>query len=90
LRIGKGLTEQAGEQGYEDEADERDAAAGHELLHALGLGAGVVVAVALEQVDRAPDSEARAQGDYESLENIDGRVKEIHNKVAGINVKKVK
>ena len=33
---------------------------------------------------------ARAQGDYESLENIDGRVKEIHNKVAGINLKKVK
>lgn len=31
------LTEQTGEQGYEDETDERNAAAGHELLHALGL-----------------------------------------------------
>ena len=85
-----GLTEQAGKQGHEDEADERDAAASHELLHTLGLSAGIVIAVALEQVDRAPDSEVRAQGDYESLENIDGRVKEIHNIVAGINLKIVK
>ena len=90
MRIGVGLTEQAGEQGHEDEADERDAAARHELLHALGLSAGVVVAVAFEQVDRAPDCEAGTESDNEGLENINGRVKEIHNIVAGINLKKVK
>ena len=90
MRIGEGLTEQAGEQGYEDETDERDAAAGHELLHALGLSAGVVVAVAFEQVDCAPNGETCAEGDHEGLENIDSRVKEIHNIVAGISLKKVK
>ena len=90
MRIGVGLTEQAGEQGHEDEADERDAAARHELLHALGLSAGVVVAVAFEQVDCAPNGEAGTEGDHEGLENIDCAVKEIHNIVAGINLKKVK
>ena len=90
MRIGQGLTEQAGEQGYEDEADERDAAAGHELLHSLRLGAGVVVAVAFEQVDCAPNGETGTEGDDEGLENIDGRIEEIHNIVAGINLKKVK
>ena len=85
-----GLTEQAGEQGYEDEANQGDAAARHELLHALGLSAGVVVTVAFEEVDRAPDGEAGTESDNEGLENINGRVKEIHNIVAGINLKIVK
>ena len=85
-----GSTEQAGEQGHEDEADQGDTAAGHQLFHALALSAGVVVAVAFEQVDRAPDCEAGTEGDHEGLENIDSRVKEIHNIVAGINLKIVK
>ena len=90
MRIGEGLTEQAGEQGHEDEADERDAAASHELLHTLGLRAGIVIAISFQEIDRAPNSEARTEGDHEGLENIDSRVKEIHNIVAGINLKIVK
>ena len=90
MRIGEGLTEQAGEQGHEDEADQGDTAASHELLHALGLSTGVVVAVAFEQVDRAPDCEAGTEGDDEGLEDINCAVKEIHNIVAGISLKKVK
>ena len=82
-----GSTEQAGEQGHEDEADQRNAAARHELLHALGLGAGVVVAVAFEQVNCAPNGETCAEGDHEGLEDINGGVKEIHNIVAGIKFK---
>ena len=31
--IWRGLTEQTGEQGYEDETDERDTAAGHKLSY---------------------------------------------------------
>ena len=85
-----GLTEQAGEQGHEDEADQSDAATRHELLHALGLGTGVVVTVAFEQVDCAPNGEARSKSDHEGLEDIDGRVKEIHNIVAGIKLEIVK
>ena len=50
--------EQAGEQGNEGDADEGDASARHQLLHALALGSRVVVAVALQKVDRAPHAEA--------------------------------
>ncbi len=84
MRIGVGLTEQAGEQGHEDEADERDAAAGHELLHTLALGSGIVIAISFQEVNRAPNGETCAQGNHEGLENIDCTVKEIHKKVAGI------
>ena len=85
-----GLTEQAGEQRNEDQANQRDAAARHELLHALGLGTRVIIAVALEEVDRAPNGEAGTQSDDEGLKDINGRVKEIHNIVAGISFEKMK
>ena len=85
-----GLTEQAGEQGDEDEANQGDAASRHQLFHALGLSAGVIVAITFEQVDEAPDAKAGTDSDNEGLENINGRVKEIHNIVAGINLKIVK
>ena len=62
----------------------------HIMLHALGLSTGVVVAVAFEQVDRAPDCEAGTEGDDEGLEDINCAVKEIHNIVAGIYLKIVK
>ena len=38
---------------------------GHELLHALALGAGVVVAVTFQQVDNAPDTETGTERDNE-------------------------
>ena len=85
-----GLTEQAGEQGHEDEANQGDPASRHQLFHALALGSGIVIAIALEEIDRAPDCEAGTESDNEGLENINGRVKEIHNIVAGINLKIVK
>ena len=88
MRIGEGLTEQAGEQGHEDEADQSDAAAGHELFHTLAISSGVVIAVALEQVNCAPNGEAGTESDHEGLEDIDCAVKEIHNIVAGINLRK--
>ena len=85
-----GLTEQAGKQRHEDESDQRDAAARHERFHALALGSGIVFAIAFEEVDRAPDCEAGTESDNEGLEDINRRVKEIHNIVAGINLKIVK
>ena len=72
------LTEQASEQGDEDNADESDAATGHELLDPLRFRAGVVVAVAFEEVDTAPNAETGSASDAESLKNVNGRVKEIH------------
>ena len=43
----------------------------HKMLHALGLGAGVVVAVAFQQVDRAPYAEPGAERYHESLKYAD-------------------
>ncbi len=83
-----GLTEQTGQQGHKDEADQGDTAAGHELFHALGLGTGVVVAVTFEQVDGPPDTQTGTESDNESLENVNSRVKEIHERVAGIVLRK--
>jgi hypothetical protein len=75
----KSGVEQIGQHGNEDEADQSDAAASHQLLDALRLCAGVVVAVAFQQVDAAPDAEAAAKCDNEGLKNADSRSKKFHN-----------
>ena len=72
------LTEKAGEQGNEGHTDEGNAAARHELLHALALGSGIVISVAFEQIDHAPNTEAGTESNNESLENVNSRVKKIH------------
>ena len=74
-----GLTEQTGEKRHEDNADEGDAAARHELLDTLRFCARVVVSVPFKKVDAAPNAQTCAEGDYEGLENIDCGIKEIHD-----------
>ena len=44
----------------------------------MSIGAGVVVAIALQQIDRAPDAEASAQCHNEGLKNTNSRIKESH------------
>ena len=70
--------EQPGEQRYKDHADYGYTSAGHELLHALALGAGVVVAVTFQQVDDTPDTKTSAQSDNESLKNGNCLFKKCH------------
>lgn len=70
--------EQPGEQRYKDHADYGYTSAGHELLHALALGAGVVVAVTFQQVDNAPDTETGTKRDNEGLKNGDCLFKKCH------------
>ena len=70
--------EQPGEQRYKDHADYGYTSAGHELLHALALGAGVVVAVTFQQVDDTPDAETSAQSDNEGLKNGDSLIEKCH------------
>ena len=72
------LAEQTGQQGHEGDADQRDAATGHQLLHALGLSTGVVIAVTFQQVDDTPNTQTGTQSDNEGLQNTNSRVKEIH------------
>ena len=72
------LAEKSREQRHQQKANQRNAATGHELFHALAFSPRIVVSVALQQVNDAPDSETCAKGDDEGLKNIDSRVKEIH------------
>ena len=39
------------------------------MFHALRPCAGVVIAISFQEVDRPPDAQARAQADYECLQN---------------------
>ena len=70
--------EQPGEQRYKDHADYGYTSAGHELLHALGFCARVVVAVTFQQVDDTPDTKTSAQSDNESLKNGNCLFKKCH------------
>ena len=70
--------EKPGEQRYKDHADYGYTSTGHELLHALALGARVVVAVTFQQVDNAPDTETGTERDNEGLKNGDCLFKKCH------------
>ena len=47
----------------------------------MNIGSGVVVAVALQKVDRAPHAEAGAQRHYEGLQNGDSTIEKRYNLV---------
>ena len=70
--------EQPGEQRYKNHTNHGYTSTGHELLHALALGAGVVVAVTFQQVDDTPDTKTSAQSDNESLKNGNCLFKKCH------------
>ena len=70
--------EQSGEQRYKNHTNNGYTSTGHELLHALALGAGVVVAVTFQQVDDTPDTKTSAQSDNESLKNGNCLFKKCH------------
>ena len=44
------------------------------MLGFLGLRAGIVIAIAFQQVDHTPDAKASADGDHEGLENGNCRI----------------
>ncbi len=47
------------------------------LLHALGLGARVIRAVALQQINHAPHAKASAQSNNEGLQSVDCRSEKL-------------
>ena len=46
------------------------------LLHTLALCAGVVVAIAFQQVDDTPNTETGTQSDDQSLKHFNSRIKD--------------
>ena len=47
-------------------------------LRHMSISAGVVRAIALQQIDHAPHAKASAEGNNEGLQSVDGRRKELH------------
>ena len=78
MRVCRCLAEKPREQRHQQKTDQRNAATGHELFHALAFSPRIVITIALQQVNDTPDSETCAKGNNQSLKNIDSRVKEIH------------
>ena len=72
------LAQQPGQQRDKGHADQGNAAARDQLLHALALAAGVILSIALQQVDAAPDSQGTAQTDHDRLQSIDCTVEKFH------------
>ena len=70
--------EQPGEQRYKNHTNNGYTSASHELLHALGLGARVVIAITFQQVDDTPDTKTSTQSDNESLKNGNCLFKKCH------------
>ena len=70
--------QQTGQQGDQGNADEGNTTARHELLDALVFGGRVVLAVTFQKVDAAPHAQAAAQGDDQSLQNVDSVSKKAH------------
>jgi len=44
----------------------------------MSIAAGVILSVALQQVDAAPDTQGTAQTDYDRLQSIDCAVEKFH------------
>ena len=72
------LTEQAGKQRYKGHADKGNAAARHKLLHALALRARIVVAVALHEIDNAPDTKPGSKCYNKGLQNVYCAIEKCH------------
>lgn len=69
---------EAGKLGNELTADQDDATAGHELLDALALCAGVIIAVTFQEVDNAPNAKACADSGHEGLKNLNAAAEKCH------------
>jgi len=52
-------------------------------LRHMSICAGVVVTIPFQQIDRAPDAEASAEGDDQRLEHLDSRIEKLHSKTRG-------
>jgi len=72
------LTEQAGEKRNKDKPNRCNAAARHELLHTLAFGTGIVITIALQEVDNTPNTQARAKSDNKGLQYINCAIEKIH------------
>ena len=69
---------ETGKLGNELTADQDDATAGHELLDALALRAGVIIAVTFQKIDNAPNTEACTDSGHEGLKDLNAAAEKCH------------
>ena len=70
--------EQTLEQRNEDQTDRRNAAARHELFHTLAFCARIIIAVAFQKIDDAPNAKTTAKRRNERLKDIDCGIEKLH------------
>ncbi len=72
-------SEKTGKERYKSDTDEGYATTSHELLHALGLRAGVIIAVTFHEVDRSPNAKTCTKCNYECLKYAYCALKKCHD-----------
>lgn len=70
--------EQTLEQWNEDQTDRRNATARHELFHTLAFCARIIIAVAFQKIDDAPNAKTTAKRRNERLKDIDCGIEKLH------------
>ena len=70
--------EQTLEQWNEDQTDRCNAAACHELFHTLAFCARIIIAVAFQKIDDAPNAKTTAKRRNERLKDIDCGIEKLH------------
>ena len=53
----------------------------YDSLYHTSIRARIVIAVTFQKVDRAPNTEASAEGDHEGLKYLDCGIEEIHSQI---------
>ena len=71
-------SKQTRQQRHQGDADEGHTAASHELLHALALCAGVIIAETFQQIDCTPHAKASAQRNHEGLQYLNCGIEKCH------------
>ena len=70
--------EQTLEQRNKDQTDRCNAAARHELFHTLTFCARIIIAVAFQKIDDAPNAKTTAKRRNERLKDIDCGIEKLH------------
>ena len=66
------------EQRNEDQTDRCNAAARHELFHTLTFCARIIIAIAFQKIDNAPNAKTTAKRRNERLKDIDCGIEKLH------------
>ena len=70
--------EQTLEQRNEDQTNRCNTAARHELFHTLTFCARIIIAVAFQKIDDAPNAKTTAKRRNERLKDIDCGIEKLH------------